>query len=354
MIVKDAKAVARQWVMEEGSQMPGFCGAFFHGSTNWLPDEAALPATSDLDVMVVLADTSPTNKLGKFVYRDVLLEVSYLPQDELQSPERILGQSHMAGSFRTTSIIADPAGRLTKLQEAVSKEYAKRKWVRKRCEHARDKVLNNLQGLDAAAPFHDQVVPWLFGAGVTTHLLLAAGLKNPTVRTRYLAVRELLTEYGHLDFYITLLELLGCTNMSRARVEGHLAALTEVFDVAKTVVKTPFFFAGDISDSGRPVVINGSRELIERGFHREAIFWMVATYSRCQKILYTDASGGMREQFSPGYRQLLGDLGIASFADLQQRSDRVKAWLPQVWEVAEAIMAANPDIEDEPNRGRDS
>ena len=73
---------------------------------------------------------------------------------------------------------------------------------------------------------------------------------------------------------------------------------------------------------------------------------MVATYSRCQKVLYHDASVEMQDRFSPGYRQLLGDLGIISFADLQQRREQVKGLLPRVWEVAEAIMAANPGIED--------
>jgi hypothetical protein len=177
-------------------------------------------------------------------------------------------------------------------------------------------------------------------------MLLVAGLKNPTVRRRYVATLELLAEYGHLDFYETLLEMLGCAQMSRARVERHLAALTDVFDAAKLVVKTPFFFASDISELARPIAIDGTRQLIERGTHREAIFWMVATYSRCQKVLHHDAPEQMQDKYAPGYRQLLGDLGITSFADLQQRGKRVKGLLPRVWEVTEAIMAANPGIAD--------
>ncbi len=346
MLIKDAKDAARQWVIEKASRAPGFYGAFYHGSTNWLPDDAALPVTSDVDVIVVLADSNPPDKLGKFIYRGVLLDVSYLPSDKLQSPDLILSQSHMAGSFRRRSIILDPSGQLTRLQAAVSKDYAKRQWVYKRCEHARDKVLRNLQGLNKTEPFHDQVIPWLFATGVTTHVLLVAGLKNPTVRRRYAAVQELLADYRHLDFHETLLEMLGCAQMSRVRVEHHLAALTDVFDVAKAVVETPFLFASDISDIGRPMAIDGSRELIDRGYHREAIFWMVATYSRCQKVLYHDAPVEMQNKFSPGYRQLLSDLGITSFADLQQRRTQVKELLPRVWEVTEAIMAANPGIED--------
>lgn len=344
MIVKHAKDVARQWVIEEASQTPGFHGAFYHGSSNWLPDDAVLPATSDVDIMVVLAGPDLPNKPGTFIYRGVLLEVGYLPIDQLHSSDMILGVSHLAGSFRSSSIIVDTSGHLTKLQEVVSRDYAKHHWVYKRCEHARGKVMMNLQRLDESRPLHDQVVHWLFGTGVSTHILLVAGLKNPTVRKRYVAVRELLEDYGHLNFYETLLEVLGCAQMSRMRVEDHLAALAEVFDAAKAVVKSPFFFASDISDIARPVVIDGSRELIADGYHREAIFWMVATYTRCQQVLYHDAPVEIQDRFSSGYRQLLGDLGITSFADIQQRSEQVKAMLPRIWVVAEAIMAANPEI----------
>jgi hypothetical protein len=349
MTVKHAKEIARQWVIEEGTKLPGFWGAFYHGSTNWLPGEEALPRSSDLDVMVVLADSDPPNKLGKFIYRDVMLEVSYLPADQLQSPERVLSQSHMAGSFAAPSIILDPSGQLTRLQAAVSREYARRPWVYKRCEHAREKILNNLEGLDEAAPFHDQGASWLFATGVTTHILLVAGLKNPTVRRRYEAVQALLAEYGHSGFYEPLLDLLDPARLSRERVEHHLAALTEVFDAAKAVINTSFPFASDISDIARPIAIDGSQQMIERGHHRETIFWVVATYSRCQKVLYHDAPVAMQDRFSPGYRELLGDLGITSFADLKERGERVKGFLPRVWEVAEAIMAANPRIEEEPN-----
>src|SRR4051812_14311818 len=147
MRVQQAKEVARQWVLEAANQIPGFSGAFYHGSVNGLPDEAALPATSDVDIMVVLADSNPVDKLGKFRYRDLLLEVSYLPADQVRSAEGVLSQYHLAGSLRTASIIADPTGRLIPLQAAVAKDFAQRRWVYTRCEQARNKVLNNLAGV---------------------------------------------------------------------------------------------------------------------------------------------------------------------------------------------------------------
>lgn len=345
MRVDQAKAVARQWVLEEGIQIPGFAGAFYHGSIHWLPDGASLPPTSDVDIMVVRDDAEPPDKLGKFVYRDVLLEVSYLPRDQVESPEQVLGLSHLAGSFRSANIILDPSGWLAQLQAAVACDYAKRRWVRKRCEQARDKVLRNLQGVDAAKPFHACVLAWLFAAGVTTHILLVAGLKNPTVRKRYLDTRNLLAEYGQSDFYPTLLGMLGCATMRRAQVEEHLTALTAAFDAAKGVVKTPFPFASDISDLARPIAIDGSRDLIRCGDHREAIFWIVATYSRCQTIFAHDAPE-MQERYEPGYRHLLHDLGITSLAGIHQRNEQIRLLLPRVWEVTEAILAANPAIEE--------
>ena len=192
----------------------------------------------------------------------------------------------------------------------------------------------------------DRVISWLFPTGVTTHILLVAGLKNPTVRKRYLTVRELLADYGQLAIYEPLLALLGCAKWSRAQTEGHLRTMTEVFDVAKTVVRSPFPFASDLTDQARPIAVDGSWELIEKGNHRESVFWIAATYSRCLQVFAKDAPDALTEPFREGYQRLLDDLGVGTSADLLQRADAVEAFLPQVWAVAEVIMDANPAIED--------
>ena len=48
--------------------------------------------------------------------------------------------------------------------------------------------MRNLGGVTPARPWPGQVLAWLFACGVTCHVLLVAGLRNPTVRTRYVAV----------------------------------------------------------------------------------------------------------------------------------------------------------------------
>lgn len=344
MLVSQAKEVARQWVNREGSRLPGFTGAFLTGSILWLADGDTLPTTSDVDVMLVL-ESPPTLKLGKFVYAGLLLEVSYMAPEQLQSAEEILGQSHMAGNFSRTEMLMDLTGQLTTVQAVVAREYAQPRWVRARCAEVQAKALRWLATPDESLPFHDQVTSWLFGTSLSTHILLMAGLGNATVRKRYVASRVLLAEYGYLDFHETLLTQLGCQAMSPGSVAGHLQWVAELFDAAQQTLKTPYRFGADLSPDGRSVAIDGSRELIQQGLHREAIFWLVATASRCQHVLAVDGSPEVQASFLDGYQRLVGDLGISSLVDLQMRCRQSRDFLPQVWQVAEAIMAVNPEIQ---------
>ena len=346
MLAAEAKDAARRWVQAATRDIPGVVGAYLAGSITWLADDAILPATSDIDVMVVLDGPLPAQKPGKVRHEGALLDVTYLPLDDCRSPEQILGQDQLAGGFRTPSIIADPTGRLTPLQEAVGRDFAKRRWVRARAGHAMTRIRTGLDRLNASDPFPTQVLAWLFPTGVTTHVLLNAGLRNPTVRTRYVAVRDLLLAYGRPDVHESLLELIGCAELPPERVERHLATMTGAFDAAARIIASPFPFASDITAEARPIAVDGSRDLIARGLHREAVFWIAVTWSRCHQVFYRDATSGVREHFSDGYRDLLADLGIGSYLDLRRRADAVTAFLPELWRIAEAIMAANPEVED--------
>jgi hypothetical protein len=241
----------------------------------------------------------------------------------------------------------DPLGYLTPLLAAVSRDYAKRQWVRQRCTNARDKILGYLPSINEEAAFHDQVIACLFAAGITTHVLLVAGLWNPTVRARYVAVRELLADYGQVECHEMLLELLGSARISRGRVSQHLATLTEIFDTAKRVIKTPFPFVSDVSDIARPIAIDSSCELIARGFHREAMFWVGVTHSRCQQVLSRDAPRDLTQRFMDSYQELVGDLGVPTFAEVRRRCAEIERILPRVCKLAEGIIAANYEIDND-------
>lgn len=264
MRVGTARSAAVQWVAEHARPDPWFRGAYFSGSTVGLPDGAELSPFSDVDVVVVTAEPDPPAKPGKFRFRDALLEVSHLSWDELASADEVLSSYHLAGSFRRDTVIDDPTGRLRELRADVSRRFAERPWVRRRCLDAERRIETRLGAFDASAPFHEQVMSWLFPTGVTTHVLLVAALRNPTVRLRYPAAREVLDAYGQAHLYPELLELLGCARLSARRAGRHLDELAHTFDAAAEVARTPFFFSGDITTEARPVAIDGSRHLIER------------------------------------------------------------------------------------------
>jgi hypothetical protein len=303
-----------------------------------------MPSASDIDIVIVTAKAEPPLKLGKFIYCGTLVEATYLSWNQLASVEEVLMSYHLAGSFRVDTIIADPTGHLRTLQTQVSSRFAELVWVRRRCENARQRIENGLRAIDTSAPFHDLVTAWLFPTGVTTHVLLVAALRNPTVRLRYLAARDVLMEYGHAGFYPDLLKLLGCDHLSPQRVQHHLDELARTFDAAAAAAKTPFFFSTDITATARPIAIDGSRELIRAGYHREAVFWIVATFARCHKILAADAPLDLQRALAPAFDALIADLGITSTGDLIRHAGDVIQFLPRLWETTEALLFSNPGI----------
>ena len=337
---RTARDIAANWVDTAGVHAPGCVGAFLHGSINWLRDDALVPATSDVDVMLVLADNAPLYRPGKLRHRGVLLEISSLPLAEIADAETVLGNAHLAGSLQAPSVLADPTGRLCDLHREVARHYEDEYWVLRRCVDVEAKMRRQVPA--PGAPLRDQVNAWLFPTGLTTHLLLVAGLRNPTVRLRYLAVREMLEADGRMDVYAGLLDDLGVASMTRQRATTHLRELEAAFRDAAQVIRSPFFFAADISEAGYPVAIEGARELIRRGDHREAIFWLAATAVRCQHVLAQDAPH-LLGRHAAGFLTLLSDLGIRDPVDLVARRDAMLGRLPERWNVAREIIAARRD-----------
>jgi len=318
----------------------GYLGAYVAGSTVGMADDAELPDTSDLDVVVVSAAEEAPPKVGKLRHEGALLEITWLPWAEISSAERVLGSYHLAGSFRTDTVLDDPTGRLRALRAAVEPRFAAPEWVRRRCADARHRIEQGLAAVDPAAPFHQALTTWLFATAVTTHVVLVAALRNPTVRLRYPAARAALTEYGQAARYPRLLSLLGCADVPAERVRFHLDALARTFDATAPVARTPFFFSADLTPAARPVAIDGSRVLIDQGDHREAVFWILATFARCHAVLSVDAPA-LAARLEPEFRAAARELaGVGDPAELPGRAAEVAGFLPELWAVAEEMTAA--------------
>jgi hypothetical protein len=205
-----------------------------------MSDDALFPATSDVDIKVVTEDQHPPDTFRKFLSAGVMLEISSISSDQFQSPETILGSYHAAGHFTTPNIIADPSGQLTTIQAAVSRQYAQRQWVYKRCENARDWLLTSLQWLNETDPLPNQVFAWLYATSIPTHIVLVADLQNPTVRRMFVAARDVLAKYRYLALHESLLGILGSARMNQEQASDLLGVCSTVFDNTKQVIKTPF------------------------------------------------------------------------------------------------------------------
>ncbi|GIO66388.1 hypothetical protein VQ056_10355 [Paenibacillus sp. JTLBN-2024] len=339
-----ARQRAAEWVREHACMQADYIGAYFSGSTVGRPEKEALPTGSDVDVVVVLRGETVPPKPGKTIYKDTLIEITYLPFNQLASAERVLGSYHLAGSFRLPAVIDDPSGYLHQLQRQVSEKFADEKWVKLRCEEAWNRVDQGLRSLNPSAPLFELVMPWLFPTGVMTHVLLVAALRNPTVRLRYLAARRVLEDYGFEGAYPELLGFLGCSGWTARLAERHLEGLERCFEAAAAAARTPLAFSSDITPGAKTIAIDGSLELIRSGNPREAVFWIGVTHARCHHILSIDAEAEVRRAHEPFFARFLADLGIHSSGDLLRRAEEGLRFLPKLRQIAESIMHANPEI----------
>jgi hypothetical protein len=338
-----ARQSARTWVRETASAIPGYRAAFIAGSVASLPGDAPVPPWSDTDVMVVLDGEAPI-KAGKFLRDGVLLEGSYLSRQSLDDPEAILGAYHLAHAVSAGLIVNDPSGWLAEVQAVVCREFPRRSRVEQRCAVARATVEAGLQYLTDIGSLAERAQAWVFPAGIMTHVLLVAGLRNPTVRRRYETVGDLLAEHDRLPLFERLLDVLGCRDMGRAQVERHLDAITALFDAAAPVAAPSYRFASDVTAISRPISVDGSWDMIQRGYHREAVFWLVVTASRSLQKLAHGVGAEAAKAPEPALRELLADLGIVTHDDVLARRDQALDLLPEVWQAAEGIMASNSRI----------
>lgn len=333
-----ARELAAAWVRGTVSARRDVVGAFFSGSTVEMKPSDSLPVASDVDVVLVLEASQIPAKPGKLRHGGVLIEVTYLSRDDLADPQVVAETYVLAPSFARDTIIYDPTGLLRRVHQRVSARFADPELVQRRVDGVRAKSLSGLVGLGSSSPWHEQVNAWLFSSSLATHAVLVAGLRNPTVRLRFLAARQVLTAHRLDDFYPRLLSLNGCAGTTAAATQHHLDELARSFDLAAEVARTPFFFSSDITAEARPIAIDGSQQLIDSGNHREAVFWIMATFARCRQILTADAPDA-EETFEQAYAAAAEDLcGVRTSADLRAGAARARQEWPAVMAVCRHII----------------
>ncbi|GAA3218007.1 hypothetical protein GCM10017691_00450 [Pseudonocardia petroleophila] len=250
-----ARGVAREWVRRHAA---GARGAFVMGSAAARGADEVLPATSDVDVTVVVDGPRVPPRTGLFRRDGVLLDVGFVTAADLEASAR---SWVFAPGLAAGHVLADADGRLTALSRAVAARFAEPAEVARRVDDVAAAVRDRLRPPDPARPWPEQVIAWPFPTTLLTHVPLVAALRTPTVRLRYVAARPVTPP----DLYRALLADLGCADVRPDAVAHHLDVLDGL--LGATAVE-------------RPAAIDGGRELVARGDHREAVFWLVATLAR--------------------------------------------------------------------------
>lgn len=337
MNIASIKNIVSRYVGELTGGMKEVVGAYFHGSVNWLDEAKDLPPHSDVDVVIVMR--SPLSlRHGKRIHENILIDIALLGMEDFRTPEKILGNYRLAGSFVEGHILLDNDGILGELQRLTAAGYRERKWVERRCEDAFANAHRFFSGVREADPVHAQVSGCLFGRGAFAHVVLVAALKNPTVRKRYLAVRQLLEVQGGLAFYEDMLGNAGLREFTPAQVLAHLHSLKKVYAVAYAHVQPSYHFAADISAVSEQIAIGGSAELINNGYHREAMFWISAVHCRCREVLERFAPHAICREHEPAFLGLLEQLQLLHFHDRRLAVERAIAFIPRVAEQEKITM----------------
>lgn len=339
MQIDQAIQVARRWLDAQGRALPGFVGAYLVGSGAERSGADELPASSDLDVMVVLRGDVGL-KPGKIRVEGVLLEISLLGLEAIVPFERALSDYHIAHGLNLGRILSDPDGVLGEAHAFIAPRFRALRWIGRRMDQVDEKIRRGIEGMDEEAALEDLLNSWLFPTGITAHRVLVAALQNPTVRLRYMAAREVLRQWGYDAFYEQMLELLGCARLDAGQVARGLDVMARAFDAAAALEDHSFFFSSDIASEARPLAVDGSLALIESGDHREAVFWILATYARCLKILRAGRSEALPE-FEACLWELLAPLGLFKRWDFVRAGRRTLQFLPGLGGVCEGIARRN-------------
>jgi hypothetical protein len=295
-----------------------------------------------VDIYVIVEETGLEQQ--KRSYKGLLLEMTFKNPDEYRSAEAVLSDPTNAHNLTVPSVISDPTGKLTRLQQTVAQEFAQRRWVQARCEWEKRMILRYLERMSQTdiSPkrlwYHTLVVMFLAG------LIAVAHLKGPTVRRCLVRARELLQSQGKQALYEMLLELHGCTDMDQEQVKYHLEECVRVFDRAAEVIQTHFLGSYNIHPCVRPYLKEGALEMINEGNHREAMFWIGFFHSLACIAIRNDAAEE-ESRYQSGLDSLLGALGLHTRDDWQSRIQLARDVADQFLELAGEVVETHPDIQ---------
>lgn len=355
MLAGEAIELAKRWVEEEGSKTSGFCGAHLLGSLNFMEQEAEFPEYIDVDLALVIDREAPQNGVSlpyrgllrenqELSYQGMIFEIVHLSKNLYSSIEEILSNPTLAHDFARGIILVDPDGLLTDLKETITLEYPRRQWVLVRCADQKMLVLGSIEKLSEAKTSMEAafLMAWI---GKYLASLVAISFLRPVTHRRSLVVmRELLSQEDNLMLYENFLGVLGYAHLTKMQVESYLQFYSEALDLALRVKRSPIPFGFKLEPHVRRYLIDGSREMIEEGYYREAMFWIFIGIFVSNLAVQADAADEDKLHFGSEFMSILRELKFETMEDCETRLGEIKELSEEVFRAVESFIDGNPEI----------
>src|SRR5438093_921660 len=189
----------KAWVDTHADHMPGFLGAHLMGGITSMAIGEMFPTYRDVDLHLIFRDDiEMPGENAEALYKGLMIEAGFRQQKDYRTPEVVLADPVIASHMAVPSIVCDPTGWLTRLHEAVTREYAQRQWVQARCEAEKREAFG---WLERAASIPDPITALnLLGYTCTfvSGVLALASLKPITGRRGAVQMRRILERWGRV------------------------------------------------------------------------------------------------------------------------------------------------------------
>lgn len=340
MKVSQAIEIAKEWVEENAGQLPGFCGAYLAGTLSHLHQDASFPNYKDVDVNVIVKDPDqlPVRKAQQ-LYKGLVVDSEFQAFEEYRSPQAVLSSAANAPNVVAGTILADPQGLLAGLLPVVEREYGRRKWVQARCNWEKRLVLEHMQAIQPENTCGDMFEELIWVVLCLAGLVAVAALKPPTTRRCLALASELLYAGGRPELQEALLQVWGCAYFEQQDVQFCLETCIQAFDQAVSVIQAPFY---GIHRDLYPYLVEGSREMMAAGHHREAMFWIMLMHSLSNRAVQRDGSEEERALSQAALNRVLIKLGLGTVDERRARLELVTRVTAQVFEFADEVVMRYP------------
>lgn len=316
--VREALATAAEWIRTES---PPHLAAFISGSSTQFGEDAWHDPSSDIDCYLVVDGEAPAEKIGKITIIGVLLDVSFLSWESLRHAQ---SDAVLSSLLHFSTIVSDTDDLLRSRKRQISDSFCEPGSIQSRIVQMRHKIRQGLAADSSTLPQPEQIMNWLFPATLATHIPLIRACKPLTVRKRFLAAKAVMSDAD----YESLLSLYGFADVTAHQAQHWLDDTASIFNATSSIAhQSHRFWAGDLQPNAKDIAIGGSQQLINQGFHRESLYWIIATSARC--LTLRNDAGLDSSAFLPAFTHVVDTVALMTHAIRATRSTSILSWIEE-------------------------